>query len=56
MAFFNFLFGTSELTSDNDNILSSTSFLVALVNMNMQQLNVRTPREYEHINGAININ
>ena len=57
MAFLNFLFGTHEPRPNNVNILTSTDFLVAVVNIKVQLVDVRTHREYEneHINGAINI-
>ena len=57
MTFFNSLFGKNVYKQSNVQVLSSTEFLVAVIDKAVQLVDVRTQREYdkEHIKGAINI-
>lgn len=55
--FFELLFYKKQIHSYPITILHSAEFIVEVIDMEVQLLDVRTPREYEseHIKGALNI-
>ncbi|MGB3150561.1 MAG: rhodanese-like domain-containing protein [Maribacter sp.] len=57
MTFFDFLFGKNESSPNNIQLLQSNEFLIAVLDKQVQLIDVRTPKEYnsEHIKGALNV-
>lgn len=57
MTFFSSFFSKNKHNQGTIQVLTSTEFLVAVLDKGVQLIDVRTPREYdnEHIKGAANI-